>query len=74
MICLIASSYLNARKWAKSQHLEDSEWFYPNDVTDLYKKQNFHTIVVADGIEHASNTHINLLVTTAWKRGRIGRQ
>jgi len=70
MICLIASSYVYARRWAQSQHLNDDEWFFPNDITEIYKHKNFHTILVLDGIEHVSNQHVNIMLETAWKQGR----
>lgn len=73
MICLIAASYKNARRWAISQHLEDNEWFYPKSPFDLYSKNNFHTIVVPDGLEEMPNRQLNDLLTVAWKRGKIGR-
>jgi hypothetical protein len=70
MICLIAGSYLYARKWAQSQHLRDEEWFFPNDVVDLYKRKDYHVILVLDGIEHVSNQYVNTMLTTAWAQGR----
>lgn len=73
MICLIASSYENAKKFAASQHLEDNEWFWPNSTTNLLFKSNFHVITVIFGIEHMPNSKLNELFTTAQKRGRIGR-
>lgn len=74
MICLIASSYINARKWAASQHLNDSEWFWPKDVTDLFQRTNFHTIVVEYGLEHVSNSQINRMLEVAWKQGKLNRK
>lgn len=74
MICLIASSYINARKWAASQHLEDNEWFYPSDATDLLTKSNFHVIVVEYGLEHISNTTLNYMLNLAKNRGALNRK
>jgi hypothetical protein len=74
LICLIASSYINARKWAASQHLKDSEWFYPDDAAALFTKSNFHVIVVEYGLEHVSNAHLNQMITLAQKQGAIDRK
>jgi len=70
MICLIASSYLFARKWAQSQHLRDEEWFYPNTVSELYNKAPYHVITVVDGIEHMTNNYLNMLLTVAWRESK----
>ena len=70
MICLVASSYLFAKKWARSQHLRDEEWFYASDITELYKRKSFHVLLVVEGIEHVSNSYVNLMLTTAWEQGK----
>lgn len=70
MICLIASSYVYAHKWAQSQHLKRDEWFYPNTVSELYNKAPFHVITVIDGIEHMPNNLLNMMLTVAWRESR----
>lgn len=70
MICLIASSYQFARKFAQSQHLKDDEWFYPNTVSELYNRNPYHVITVIDGIEHISNHYLNMMLSAAWREGR----
>lgn len=70
MICLIASSYLFARKWAQSQHLRDEEWFYPSTVSELYSKGQYHVITVTEGIEHMSNQYLNMMLTVAWRESK----
>lgn len=70
MICLIAGTPTDAKKWARSQNLRDDEWFHPNTIFDIYKKKNFHTIVVNEGIEHLTNDQLNRILTAAWECGR----
>lgn len=70
MICLIASSAIHAKKWARGQNLRDEEWFYPETVFDIMRKKNFHTLTVPDGIEFLSNDQLNRLLTAAWDCGR----
>jgi hypothetical protein len=71
MICLIAGSELDAKKWAKSQNLSSDEWFHPKNVFDIYgRKGGFHTIIVPEGIDHITNDQLNRLLTAAWTTGR----
>lgn len=52
MICIISPSYNKAEKWASSQGLASSEWFYYSDDSDVMRRQNFHTIVIGEFEEH----------------------
>ncbi len=73
MICLIASSYINAKHWAASQHLNEDEWFFARDafvIINQSKQGPFHTRLVPNGIEHVSNAYINTMLEYAWKYGR----
>lgn len=70
MICLIASNFIFAKKWAKGQNLRDDEWFHASNIFDIYKHKVFHTILVQDGIELLTNDQLNVLLTTAWAQGR----
>lgn len=70
MICLISNTKKNAERWAKSQNLMHHEWFWPASVFDLYRRKNFHTIVVPEGIDEISNDTLNRLLTAAWEHGR----
>jgi len=70
MICLIASSYLFAKKWAQSQHLRDEEWFYGDSISTIYKRKDFHVLLVAEGIEHVSNKYVDTMLTAAWSQGK----
>lgn len=71
MICLIASSRVNAQRWADSQHLKADEWFWPAGAFDIIKRKNFHVILVPHGIEHVSNEWINTMLEYGWKYGRM---
>lgn len=70
MICLIAGSQQHATKWAKSQNLQFDEWFWPSNVFEIYKRKNFHTILVHEGIDMLSNDQLNRLLVAAWECGR----
>lgn len=71
MICLVAGNSQYAKKWARSQNLREDEWFYPENVFDLLKRKNFHTIMVPEGIDLLTNDQLNRILTLAWERGRI---
>jgi hypothetical protein len=73
MICLIAGTKNDAKKWARGQNLGDEEWFHGETLFHIYAKKNFHTIIVPDGIENLSNNDMNRLLTAAWECGRRGR-
>lgn len=70
MICLIAGNAIYARKWARGQNFRDDEWFHAATVFDCYKRKNFHTILVQEGIENLTNDQLNRLLTAAWECGR----
>lgn len=70
MICLISGTLKDAEKWAKSQNLRVDEWFWAKDVFEIYKRKNFHTIIVHEGIDHLSNDQLNRLLTAGWEVGR----
>ncbi len=70
MICIIASNHKAAERWAKSQFLQDEDWFFPTCLEDLYYRKDFHVITTPDGAD-IPNAYLNRLVTLAWKRGRM---
>jgi len=70
MICLIAGTHKSAERWAKSQNLRQDEWFWPETIFDIMKRKNFHTILVADGIDNMKNDTLNRFLTAAWDCGR----
>lgn len=70
MILLIAGARIFAEKWARSQNLRVDEWFFANDIFEVYKHKHFHTIVVPEGIDLLSNDQLNTLLTTAWEAGK----
>lgn len=70
MICLVAGTFKDAEKWAKSQNLRIEEWFFAKDLFTIYGKKNFHTILVHEGIDHLTNDQLNRLLTACWECGR----
>jgi len=70
LICLIAGTLADAKKWARGQNLRDDEWFHAENVFECYRRKNYHTLVVPDGIDHISNDQMNRLLTAAWECGR----
>ena len=70
-ICLIASNAHEAYNFAKSQYLEEDQWFYPRDINDLLFKTNFHVIVV--GMVHMPSSLFEKTYLLALERGKIGR-
>ena len=72
MVCILASSYLNAKRYAFSQMWDDSEWFYPTDISELYSKSNFHVLVTPTA-HNIPEIYFNELYELAKRRGRINR-
>lgn len=68
MICVIASSYRAAERWADGMMLQPHEWFYPSSEEALFGRINFH-VIVADGAE-IPNGYLNRMLNLAWKQGR----
>lgn len=72
-ICLIAGNMHEAKMFAHSQGLEDSQWFYPKDVNDLLFKSNFHVIVVGTAGMNTPSSYFESVYQTALIRGKIDR-
>jgi hypothetical protein len=70
-ICVFAPSEEDANKWARSQNLDKSQYFYPHDVNDILFKKNFHVIVI--GIGNLSSSMFEQAYNTALERGKIER-
>lgn len=73
MICIIAGNYDEAITWASGQNLEDSEWFYPEDINDLTGRANFHVVVIGTAGQNVPSSYFEKVYTYARQRGRIGR-
>ncbi len=73
MICLIAGNYLEAKRWAFGQELDESEWFFPIDVEDLLKRRSFHVLVVGTAGMNVPNSYFERVYQTAKRQGKIGR-
>lgn len=74
MICIIAGNYKEAVQWARGQSLDDSEWFYPYDIEDLYCRENFHVLVLGTAGENVPPSYFERIYSTAKMRGRMNRR
>lgn len=73
MICLIASSFPKADKFASTQNFDRSEWFYAENEASLLSRQNFHVIVVDNEFDVFQAKRFESIYFLAKKRGAIGR-
>lgn len=73
MICIIAGNYLEAKRWAYGQELSDDEWFFPVDIDELYKRDNFHVVVIGTAGMNVPNSYFEKVYQTAKRQGQIGR-
>lgn len=73
MICLIAGNYLEAKRYAFGQELDEDEWFFPVDVSDLLSRNNFHVLVIGSAGQNVPNSYFERIYQTAKHQGRIGR-
>ena len=72
-ICIIAGNLHEAETFARSQFLEEDQYFYPRDINDLLFRANFHVIVVGTGGMNTPPLYFERLLQTAIMRGKIGR-
>lgn len=70
-ICVFAPSEDEANRWAKSQNLERSQYFYPHSTGEIKLKSNFHVIVIGTG--NISSSDFESAYNLALERGRLGR-
>ncbi len=70
-ICIFASNEDEATKWARSQLLEKSQWFYPHSTGEIKLKSNFHVIVI--GVGNLSSSEFEQAYNLALERGKLGR-
>lgn len=73
MICILSPTYDKAIKWASTQGLESSEWFYAGDKMDLTSRVNFHIIVVGEFVE-PQLSWFEKMYSLAKRQGQIGRK
>lgn len=71
MICLIAGNYLEAQRYAKAQLLENDEWFFPMDESDLLTKKDFHVLVVGTAGMNTPPSYFERVLSLAKTRGRL---
>lgn len=72
MICLLASRYSEAERFAKAQLLDQSEWFFGMDEDELKKRTSFHVITIGY-MDDVPQSFFNRIYDLAKKRGRLGR-
>ena len=72
-ICLLAGNELEAFRWAQSQNLERTQWFYPANINDLLFKKNFHVITLGTVGENTPPDVFEKIYNIALTRGKIGR-
>lgn len=72
-ICLIAGNTQEAKTFARSQMLEDDQYFIPRDENDLLFRSNFHVLVVGTAGMNTPSSYFEKVFQTALLRGRIGR-
>jgi len=73
-LCILAGNKDEAKRWASTQNLEDSQWFFPDSPNELLFKSNFHVIVVGTAGENVPSYFFEQIYSLAMKRGRIGRE
>lgn len=73
MIMILAGNYLEARRWASAQLLEDDEWICPVDESEIMKYTNFHVVVVGSAGLNTPPSYFNRVLNLAQTRGRINR-
>jgi hypothetical protein len=71
MICLIAGNLFEAERWASSQLLEPTEWFYPKSDRDLLFRKNFHVLVVGTAGYNTNPMHFERILRLAKERGKM---
>lgn len=69
MICLIAGNYLEAKRFAKAQLLDDNEWFFPQDEKDLLSRVDFHVLVVGTAGMNVPPSYFERILALAKERG-----
>ena len=53
--------------------LDADEYFFPFDEEELHTRNNYHTVIVGTAGMNVPSSYFDRLLTTAKKRGRIGR-
>jgi len=72
-ICILAGNLTEAKTWARGQNLEDNQWFYPVNTTDLAFRSDFHVITIGTAGLNTPSMYFEQIYSLAQKRGKIGR-
>jgi hypothetical protein len=70
---ILAGNYIEAKTWAYGQQLDDSEWVYPIDISDIRKYTNFHVLVIGTAGHNVPNSYFERVFNLAKHQGRIDR-
>lgn len=70
MICILAGNYLEAKRWAEGQLLNEDEWFFPSDIDHLMGVKGFHVIVVGTAGMNVPPSYFEKVLSTAKEQGR----
>ena len=73
-ICLIAGNQEEAYRFARSQYLENDQWFFPASPNDLLFRSNFHVLVVGSAGFNFPSTVFERIYQLALERGKIDRR
>jgi len=70
-ICIFAPNEDDAHRWARSQNLDKTQYFYPHSTLEIMTRHNFHVIVIETG--NISSSEFEKAYNLALQRGKIGR-
>lgn len=71
MILILAGNYLEAKRWADGQLLDESEWIYPTTTDQIRTMKNFHTLVVGTAGLNVHPSYFENVLKLAKERGRM---
>jgi hypothetical protein len=54
--------------------LSNEEWFYPRELEDLLKRENFHVIVIGTAGQNVPSNYFEKIYSLAKQRGRQNRR
>ena len=74
MICILAGNLLEAQRFAWGHLLDDNEWFYPHDVSDLMTRDNFHVLIAGTAGQNVPPAYFERILHVAKSRGKRNRR
>ena len=70
MIMILAGNYEEARRYAKANLLDDNEWVYPVDESDILRHKDFHVLVVGTAGLNVPSSYFERILSIAKTQGR----